>query len=412
MMTRTEIDTRTVAPRWIRGCILSLTIVGIMLMTGCGTIPKRTPLPEGLSNNAKIAGIPRARAWGDEPFSWMDEFYEASQEELQTRFPGIYGKDHNYLAISGGGSNGAFTAGLLLGWTEAGTRPEFTVVTGISTGALIAPFAFLGPDYDATLKEIYTGITTEDILTERGFWSGFYGLQSDALADTKPLQKLLKKYFTSEVMEAIAEEYRKGRQLDIGTTNLDAGRPVIWSIGRIAVSGHPKALDLIRDLLLASASIPVAFPPVLVEVEANGQVYDEAHVDGGGSTQIFMYPVGLDFGRALNKLEVKSRPNVYLIRNSQIKPKYSEVELGIANIAGRTIDSLIRTQGIGDIYRMYYQTKRDGLSYHLAYIPDDFKENSKEPFDKEYMGKLFDLGYRLAKDGYPWEKYPSGAEVE
>jgi hypothetical protein len=316
------------------------------------------------------------------------------------------------LAISGGGSNGAFSAGLLLGWTEAGTRPEFTAVTGISTGALIAPFAFLGPDYDATLKKLYTGISTEDILTERGFWSGFYGLKSDALADTKPLRKLLKKYITPKIMEAIAEEYRKGRQLEVGTTNLDAQRPVIWNIGRIAASGHPKALDLIRDLMLASASIPVAFPPVLVKVEANEQVYDELHVDGGGTTQIYMYPVGLDWRRVEEKLEVKGRPNVYLIRNSVIDPKYSEVEPGITNIAGRTIDSLIRTQGIGDMYRMYLQTKRDGLSYNLAYIPKDFKEESKEPFDKEYMGKLFDLGYRLAKDGYPWLKYPPGAEVK
>ena len=411
-MTRTQIDVRTVVPRRIRGCIVSLFIICIILVTGCGTIPKRTPLPEGLSHKAEIAGIPRARAWGDESPPWTDAWFELSQEEFQTRYPALYRKEHNYLAISGGGSNGAFTAGLLFGWTETGTRPDFTAVTGISTGALIAPFAFLGSDYDATLKKLYTETSTEDILTERGFWSGFYGLQSDALADTKPMQKLLKKYITPQIMEAIAEEYQKGRQLEIGTTNLDAGRPVIWNIGRIAASGHPKALDLIRDLMLASASIPVAFPPVLVEVEANGQVYDELHVDGGGTTQIYMYPVDLDWGRVEEKLEVKGRPNVYLIRNSAIDPKYSEVEPGIANIAGRTIDSLIRTQGIGDMYRMYLQTKRDGLSYHLAYIPKDFDEKSKEPFDKEYMGKLFDFGYKLAKDGYQWLKYPPGAEVE
>ena len=411
-MTRTETGMRTVVPRWNRGCTLLLIIMCVALVTGCGTIPKRTPLPEGLSHKAEIAGIPRARAWGDESPPWTDAWFELSREEVQTRYPALYGKEHNYLAISGGGSNGAFTAGLLLGWTETGTRPDFSAVTGISTGALIAPFAFLGSDYDATIKKLYTETSTEDILTERGFWSGFYGLQSDALADTKPMQKLLKKYITPQIMEAIAEEYRKGRQLDIGTTNLDAGRPVIWNIGRIAASGHPKALDLIRDLLLASASIPVAFPPVLIEVEANGKTYDELHVDGGGTTQIYMYPVGLDWRRIEEKLEVKGRPNVYLIRNSPIDPKYSEVEPGIANIAGRTIDSLIRTQGIGDMYRMYFQTKRDGLSYHLAYIPKDFDEPSKEPFDKEYMGKLFDLGYKLAKEGYPWLKYPLGAEVE
>ena len=135
-------------------------------------------------------------------------------------------------------------------------------------------------------------------------------------------------------------------------------------------------------------------------------------MDGGGATQVFLYPAGVDWQRIEKKLQVKGRPNVYLIRNSPIDPKYSEVEPGLSKIAERTIDSLIRTQGIGDMYRMYFQTKRDGLSYHLAYILKDFDEESKEPFDKEYMGKLFDFGYQLAKKGYPWLKYPPGAEVE
>ena len=126
MMTRTEIDARTVVPRWIRGCTLLLTImVGVALVAGCGTIPKRTPLPEVLSHKAEIAGIPRARAWGDETFSWTDEWFALSREELQTRYPALYRKEHNYLAISGGGSNGAFTAGLLLGWTETGHTARF-----------------------------------------------------------------------------------------------------------------------------------------------------------------------------------------------------------------------------------------------------------------------------------------------
>ena len=408
-MARTHIGVRTAVPRRIRGCTLLLTLMCFALVTGCGSIPKRTPLPYELSQTAEIAGIPKARYWGDEPMPWTDTWFAMSREQLQARYPALYGKEHNYLAISGGGSNGAFSAGLLLGWTETGTRPEFTLVTGISTGALIAPFAYLGPDYDATIKEVYTGISTKDILTERSLLTGLF---SDAMADTKPLRKLLKKYITPEIMKAIAEEHRKGRQLEIGTTNLDAGRPVIWNIGRIAASGHPQALDLIRDLMLASASIPVAFPPVMVEVEANGQVYDELHVDGGGAAQVFLYPVGIDWERVEEKLEAKGRPNVYLIRNSQINPKYMQVEPGLSNIAARTIDSLIRTQGIGDMYRVYLQTKRDGLSYNLAYIPDDFDEPSKEVFDMEYMGKLFDYGYRLAREGYPWLKYPPGAEVK
>ncbi len=408
-MTQTQIGVGRGVPRWIRGCTVLLTIMCVALVMGCGSIPKRTPLPEGLSNNAEIPGIPKARGWGDKPPPWLNKMMALPREDFQKLFPEAVGREHNYLTISGGGSNGAFTAGLLQGWTESGTRPEFNLVTGISTGALIAPFAFLGPAYDATAKEIYTGITTEDILTERSLVTAIF---SDALADTKPLQKLLKKYITPEVMEAIGDEFRKGRVLTIGTTNLDAGRPVMWSIGRIAASGHPKALDLIRDLLLASASIPVAFPPVLIEVEANGKIYDELHVDGGGAAQVFLFPTGVDWDHVMKMLEVKDRPNVYVIRNAQINPQYMEVEPGLSNIAERSIDSLIRTQGIGDIYRIYLETKQDDLSFHLAYIPDDFDEKSKEPFDKEYMGKLFDFGYQLAKKGYPWLKYPPGYRGE
>ena len=200
--------------------------------------------------------------------------------------------------------------------------------------------------------------------------------------------------------------------MNIATTNLDAGRPVIWNLTRIAASGHPKALELIHDLMRASASIPVAFPPVLVEVEANGQRYDEMHVDGGGASQIFLYPIGIDWRHVGEKLEVKGTPNAYLIRNARLTPGWKTVEPRVPPIAARTIDSLIRTQGIGDMYRVYLGTKRDGLDYHLAYIPDDFEEQPKEAFDKEYMRKLFDVGYKLAKNGYPWLKYPPGAEVE
>ncbi|NIO07245.1 MAG: patatin, partial [Deltaproteobacteria bacterium] len=226
----------------------------------------------------------------------MEGFFSMSEEEIKATYPGIYGRPHNYLAISGGGANGAFAAGFLAGWTATGTRPEFTAVTGVSTGALISPFAFLGSKHDDTLKEIYTGVSTKDILNKRSL---LVGLTSDAMADTVPLLRLIQKYVTSEIREALAAEFRRGRILTVGTTNLDAGRPVIWNITRIAGSAHPKALELIHKILLASASIPVAFPPVFIEVEANGQRYDEIHVDGGGASQIYLYPLGLDWRRVI-----------------------------------------------------------------------------------------------------------------
>ncbi len=228
------------------------------------------------------------------------------------------------------------------------------------------------------------------------------------MADTAPLRAMIARYIDNEVVRAIAREYSKGRALYIGTTNLDAQRPVIWNIGRIADSGMPGAKDLIHDIMLASASIPVSFPPVMIEVEANSQRYDEIHVDGGTTNQVFLYPLGIDWKRVEKKLDVKGTPHVYLIRNSILKPKWETVERDLAPIAGRSVSSLIRTQGIGDMYRIYLGVKRDGLDYHLAFIPDDFNLESKEPFDPEYMGKLFELGYEMARQGYPWRKQPPG----
>lgn len=395
---------RTRAFGWL---ILLSFMVALLGLTGCASVPKRTPLPEELTGIAQIPGIPKARIWGDEPPPYVEAWFNSTRAELEARFPALLRSQHNYLAISGGGQKGAFGAGLLVGWTAAGDRPEFSMVTGISTGALIAPFAFLGPAYDAQLKEVYTTYSTKDFVKKRNILTAITG---DAAASMEPLKAVMPKYINQQMLDAIAAEHRKGRRLLVGTTNLDAGRPVIWSIGSIAVSGHPKALDLVQKVLLASASIPAAFPPVYIEVEAHGQHYDEIHVDGGAASQVFLYPLGIDWRRVLEKLEVEGTPNVYVIRNASLEPEWKGVKPKLAPIAGRSISSLIRTQGIGDMYRIYLGAKRDGLDYNLTYIPDDFDEKSKEAFDPEYMGKLFDLGYRLAMHGYPWVKAPPGLE--
>jgi hypothetical protein len=376
-----------------------------ILLAGCGTPPKRNQVPEPYSATAEIAGIPEARFWGDERPAWLDQRLTWTAEEIRQDAPGIYGRPHNYLAISGGGSNGAFGAGLLNGWTAAGTRPEFTLVTGISTGALIAPFAFLGPKYDTVLEEIYTNYSTADLLELR---SPIELLNSDSFADTAPLRAKIAQYVTESVMQEIAAERRKGRALFIGTANLDLARPVIWDIGAIADSGQPGALNLIRDIMLASASIPGAFPPVYIKVEAGGEVYDEMHVDGGTATQVFLYPLGVDWREVLRKYAVPGRPHVYVIRNSRLAPEWTKMEPQFVPVVGRSVDSLIRTQGIGDMYRMYLGARRDNLDYHLALIPEDFDVVSKEVFDPEYMKALYKRGYDLARDGYPWARTPPG----
>jgi len=361
-------------------------------------------VPADVHLQASVLGRQDLRFWGDQQdLQLHPAFDESKPDTLEQHFAGIMHTEHHYLAISGGGANGAFGAGLLKGWTELGTRPEFDIVTGVSTGALTAPFAFLGPEYDDVIEHIYTSYSTKDLVKKR---RPITAVTSDALGNTEKLADLIAEYMDDDLMKALADEHRKGRNLVIGTTNLDVERPVMWNIARIAASGEPFAYDLVRQIILASASIPVAFPPVVIEVEVDGRQYDEMHVDGGTASQVFLYPAGVPWDKVLEKLEVPGTPNVFVIRNSRLDPKAAAVNRKLFPIANRTIDSLIRTQGIGDLYRIFALTKRDGLEFHLAYIPRDFDEMPTEIFDPVYMRKLFDLGYEMARSGFEWHKAP------
>jgi hypothetical protein len=302
------------------------------------------------------------------------------------------------LAISGGGDNGAFGSGVLVGWGDAGDRPEFELVTGVSTGALLAPFAFLGPDYDRQLRDVYTTITAKDIYIERGFIDAIY---NDALSDTTPLFDLISKYVDETMMAALAREYRKGRLLLIGTTDLDAQRPSIWNIGAIADSGHPGAIDLIRKILRASSAVPGFFQPVMIDVEVDGKPYQELHVDGGAIAQMFLYPPNIDPRKVAHRVRT-----AYLILNAREDPEWADVDRRTLSIAGRAISTMIHYSGANDLLRIYYTTRDDGIDYNLAYIGDDFTVPHTGEFDKTYMNALFDYGYQQARHGYPWQKAP------
>lgn len=393
---------------WAGSVILSIGIF-VALASGCASVPERNPLPEALVSRASVPGGEYVRYWGDQPPPYTDDWLALSDEELREYYPAVIGRPHVYLALSGGGDNGAFGAGILCGWTAAGNRPEFTIVTGISTGALTAPFAFLGSDYDDYIRKGYTTLTTKDVLKERG---SLNALHSDAAADNQPLKDLIAQLIDNQLMEAIAVEHRNGRTLIIGTTNFDSQRPVHWNIGEIANSGHPQALNLIRQVLIASAAVPAAFPPVLIEVEADGAIYDEMHMDGGIDTQVFIYPAGLDWEKVLEKLDTPGRPKLYIIRNSRIAPRYQAVKNRIFNIGMRAVSSMVRSQGIANLHEIYLKAQRDGLDYNLAYIPGSFTEQPGEPFDPVYMKKLFDLAFEMARNGYPWEPVPPDYNLE
>jgi predicted acylesterase/phospholipase RssA len=204
------------------------------------------------------------------------------------------------------------------------------------------------------------------------------------------------------VLAAVAQEHRKGRRLLIGTTQLDAQRLVIWNMGAIANSGNPKALELFRKIMVASASIPAFFPPQFFEVEALGGKYVEMHVDGGVQAEVMLYE------NAIKPFTISGQRDrkLYIIRNEQVYAQYKRVKPQLKDIASRAIDSLLKSQGIGDLYRLYTYAKRDNLDYNLAFIPKDFHGTYTSEFDTAYMNALFNVGYNMACCGYPWTKHP------
>jgi predicted acylesterase/phospholipase RssA len=388
---------------------MAVAVLALLSLQACSLPERLSAVPKDIEAAAEIPGMPGVRYWQAADMDRMVEGAMKSYERQLADWKAAGNKGPMppayFLAISGGGENGAYGAGLLNGWTEAGTRPEFNLVTGVSTGALSAPFAFLGSAYDQQLKDVYTTITAKDVLEARGIFAAIW---NDAMADNTPLQNLVAKYVTDDMIKAISAEHQKGRNLLIGTTNLDARRGVIWDIGRIADYGGPQALELVRKILVASAAIPGAFPPMMIDVEANGQRYQEMHVDGGASAQVFVYPARLHIGEISAEEGVERERHVYVIRNGRLDPDWADTERQTLTIAGRAVSSLIQNQGNGDLYRIYAITQRDGVDFNLAYIPKSFDVPLPEPFDQHYMQELYKLGYDMAKDGYKWEKAPVG----
>ena len=380
----------------------------LFLVIGCSG-PQRNALPEALVDSARIAGVPYSYLWGDEPPpNWLrvsEESRQGVQRLVAEQGADILTRPLHYLAVSGGGASGAYGAGLLKGWTSAGTRPEFTIVTGISTGAIIATFAFLGPGYDHVLERIYTRYQTDDALR---FRSWFRALLGESAAEASGMRTLIERYVNDAVITAIADEHRKGRVLWIGTTNLDAGRPVIWNIGEIAAIGSPAAHELVRDVILASTSIPGVFPPVMIDYEAEGRQYDQMHADGGVSRQVFLFPAAMQWNKLITELGFSGEQNLYVIRNSNLINDPQVVARKLANVAMRSIGILTTNQGIGDLYQLYLIATNNDIGYNLAVIPPDFEEKPMELFGPVYMQKLYQLGVQVGSTADHWQHYPPG----
>lgn len=379
-------------------------------LAGCATPTRLPAVPRGQAQSATVLGLPNERFFPAHSSATLEAEVTATLARGQAfrgARPNARPLPLNLLAISGGGEDGAFGAGLLNGWTEHGSRPSFDLVTGVSTGALTAPFAFCGPAYDAALRDVYTNISASDVLAQRWLTAAIF---DDGLADNTPLLATIGRYLNDAMLADIAKGYREGRMLLIGTTNLDAQIPVIWNIGAIAASGHPGAPDLVRRILLASAAIPGAFSPVMFDVSLDGARLQEMHVDGGAFAQAFLYPPSLtrDRRERIRRRQPVADITAYVIRNARLDPDWSVVERRTLGIAGRAISTMIAASGQNDLTRIYNTTQQDQVAFRLAFIGTDFDRQLTTPFEQAYMRALFANGLARAQAGFPWAPSPPG----
>lgn len=355
----------------------------------CASVPR---IPYGASESAaaEIAGIPGARAYSD-----------ASVGTFASMLSNASGRNRpfSYLALSGGGGDGAYGAGIMNGWTATGTRPKFSLVSGVSTGALIAPFAFLGPAYDPILTEIYTSGVAENLVKDPSvvnvlFGSGLFG--DDRLRD------LVGRYVTPDLLTAVAIEHAKGRRLLVVTTNLDAKRAMIWNMGAIAASGAPNALALFRDVLTASASIPAVFPPQLLDVRAGNRSFQELHVDGSVTTPVFTVPQAFMVGDG--RAGVASRKSdIYVLMNGRVEPEFELVGNDSLSIVEQTVATGSQARSRASLAATYAFSQAHRIGFHLTYIDEGAPRTSTaRGFDTAHMRSLYQAGYDKARAGSAW----------
>jgi patatin-like phospholipase len=375
--------------RWHRSGV----ILGALVLAACSTVP-RTPYTAA-EQAAAIPNMADVRVFADVSQSRFikglcPHFFAAPDRAAEPA----------YLALSGGGNGGAYGAGVLNGWTASGTRPEFVLVSGVSTGAMIAPFAFLGPSYDSLLREFYTSGIAESLVTSPHLEGLLFG---SGLSGNERLRELVARYVDGPMLARIAAEYAKGRCLAVVTTDLDAQRAVVWDMGRIASYGSPAALKLFRDVLIASAAVPVVFPQVFIDAEANGRTFREMHVDGGLTAPVFTLPAAFLLSNVRPKRPVPL--NIYILINDEIYPDFQVVPESTVAIAGRTVSAMLKAQTRSVVFRTYEFAHANGLGFNVTYIGAD-GPHCGAGFDTACMRQLYEYGYEEARSGRLWQTRP------
>jgi predicted patatin/cPLA2 family phospholipase len=379
------------------------------LAAGCAALHPPLPTPTAAGVNPAALVDPLAEADSCGPCALQD-LYRVAEQIRRERRPPVLPPKRSVLVLSGGGAYGAYSAGVLVGWTQTGTRPEFDVVTGVSTGALVAALAFLGPDYDPELRRVYTTLQSKDIFR---FRKSIRSLLSEGLADNAPLARQIEAFVNADNMARIAAEHARGRRLYVGTTDLDGRRQVVWDIGAIASQGTPEAAGLIVRVLLASAAIPGFFPPVRIPVTADGKLYEERHVDGGVTASLFFRTPWVPPQKRADPVATSLYDSdLYVIVAGKLYPDAEPVRPRTLAVAATSVSTLIYSQTRDELYKLYTACVLTGMNYRVAAIPQDFPAaGSSTDFDPVRMTAMFDEGVRQATCGTAWRATPPGLEA-
>ncbi len=373
--------------RWSR--LLAAVLVGAQA-AACSSLP-RTAYTKAEAETATVPGMVGVRAYAD-----------ATAAEFVTMTAGPQRKRQafSYLALSGGGGDGAYGAGVLNGWTASGTRPDFTIVSGVSTGALIAPFAFLGPAYDPYLTEIYTSGVAGSLVQGASLANVLFG--SGLFGDGR-LRDLIARYVTPDLLRAVAEEHAKGRRLLVVTTNLDSQRAVIWNMGAIAASGAPNAVSLFTDVLTASASIPAVFPPQLLDVQAEGRAFQEMHVDGSVVTPVFTLPQS--FLVRDGRIKSAGKADIFVVINGRLEPEFEVTKNNTLSIVEKSFTTASRARSRATLVATDAFANRNGIGFNLTYIDERAPQTTTaRGFDTGYMRSLYQFGYETGRTGQFWHR--------
>lgn len=393
-------------------CFLMLAFGFLVLNAGC----MRKCVPGSITKTSDLVDVcPRVE--GHAPV--RADLLRTVAQEFQRRGavdhpPGA--RPYHFLALSGGGVYGAFGAGVLNGWTSTGTRPEFDVVTGISTGSLISTFAFLGPQYDAFLAKFAIENSNQRDLIRRlplGFIPFF-----DSLYTSRPLRLQIEQALTPEVIREVATAHANGRRLYVGTTNLDSRKLVIWDMGEIAIRGTPEAFDLYRKIILASSSVPLVFPAVRLPVEINGHRYEEMHVDGGVSDEvIFRAFMVSDLNRARGVPDSWAPPGstLYVVTNGKLYADSSCVRSNIYSIFSASMSTLIYGKGRDEFYRIFVNCLETGVDFRLTSVPQSLSVSTNAlRLNREDRQKLLAAGWAAGSTtsfGPDWRTVPPGSDA-